>query len=168
MLGVVEADKSPVNTNKRVQQLLSKKEINLADYKVSGVDVESSMRGVEDGKFIYWRKNGIIYKAPITGGEAVEIAGTAVNTIHHFKPISDIYISTHNTIPNFMKTLNHEFIHAWQFAKFGYSNPNEWGRFKEASALRYTQSFYSTIDVPFYYGQWGHRLYNWPKLPSVY
>jgi hypothetical protein len=73
------------------------------------------------------------------------------------------------SIPNLMITMNHEFIHAYQFAQFGYTNLTEWNAFKETSAHLNTQLYKPLTQVPAYSGQlWVRHLYNWPKLPSVY
>jgi RHS repeat-associated protein len=166
--GVVEASESPLNTNEKVTQVLNEKGVKLSDYNVSLVDVESNMLNVEDKTYTYWRSNGRIFKVLNSGGEPISIAGTTVTNIDKFRAMSDIYMSTHNTIPNFMKTLNHEFIHAWQFARFGHINAKEWNAFKEASAYRYTRLYYPSVSVPQYNGLWFPSLYQWPKLPSVY
>jgi hypothetical protein len=168
MFGTVDADKSPLNTNAKVTQLLSEKGVNLSDYNVRFVDVESDMQSVEDNTYTYFRSNGRISKVSNFGGEAIPIAGTTISRIERFSAISDIYMSTHNSIPNFMKSLNHEFIHSWQWAKFGYTNVKEWNVFKEASALRYTQLYYPSVSPPRYFGSWTLLLYQWPIFPFVY
>jgi hypothetical protein len=65
--------------------------------------------------------------------------------------------------------MNHEFIHARQFAQFGYKNLTEWNAFKETSAYLNTQLYKPFTQIPSYSGRlWWKHLYNWPKLPSVY
>lgn len=76
-------------------------------------------------------------------------------------------MSTHNTAVNFMKSLNHEFIHAWQFATFGrYMDKRQWDVYKEASAYTYTQLHYPSIDMPTRYTGI-ISLYYWPILPAI-
>jgi hypothetical protein len=166
MFGIVDADQSPLNTNEKVMELLNKKNVKLSDYNVSFVDVENNMLNVENKTYTYWRSNGRIFKVLNSGGEPISIVGTTVTAIDKFRAMSDIYMSTHNTIPNFMKSLNHEFIHDWQFGQWGQANYRECLAYTEASATTYTRQFYPSIIPLAYYGF--RHLYDWPILPSIY
>jgi len=168
LIGVVTADKSAITTNQQVMDLLNQKNINISDFNVSAIDIEGI--DVSARKSVYFREKGIIYRVNRDDGSGgYAVGGITTYTIKNLKPTpSKIFMSTHNTIPNFMKSLNHELIHAWQFAKFGYTNLSEWSVFMEASAYRYTNTFFPSMTPPAYSGPWVNRLTDWPSLPSVY
>jgi len=74
--------------------------------------------------------------------------------------------STHNTFHNFQISLNHEFIHSWQYAIFGFAmKENDWNSYMEFSAYTYTKMYNTTINIPQYYGP--ILPYIWPQLPVV-
>jgi hypothetical protein len=168
--GVTEAKNASINTNKQVLNLLEEKGVNLTELNVSSVSVEGEVT-IPENDFYYFRgDDGIVYKIPINGGASTTIGGVTYNTIHNLRPApANIFLSPHNSIPNLMITMNHEFIHAYQFAQFGYKNQTEWNAFKETSAYLNTQLYKPFTQIPPYSGRlWWKHLYNWPKLPSVY
>ena len=166
-IGVVNKDRASITTDNQLHQLLDQRGINYADYYASDVSIEKQIPNQIEGRNTdlynrYRRHNGVIYS--LENGQSV--GGMTVSLLNGFKrPYSLIYMSTHDTNRNLMISLNHEFIHSWQYAKFGHSNRREWDRFAEASAYRYTQMYHPSVSVPTYFGPWFPLLYTWPKLP---
>ena len=171
-IGITTKDKASVTTDEQLNQLLEQKGVDYARYYVSDVSIENQIQKEMEGSSYlykhYRRYNGIIYSLR-DGRIDHSVGGFAASTLNGWnRPYSIIYMSTHNTVKNLMISLNHEFIHAWQWAKFGHANQKEWEAFKEASAYRYTNLYHPSITVPSYFGIWRGGLWNWPKLPSVY
>jgi len=162
-----------ITTNKQLDELLESKGVDYArDYYASLVSVENQISDkIENSSYVYnhyRRIDGIIYK--LKNGRVDKPVGAITASVLNGwnRPSSYIYISTHETVPQLMLSLNHEFIHSWQWATFGYKNVDEWDKFKEASAYRYTQQYYPSITAPSYSGIWSPMLYTWPKLPFIY
>jgi hypothetical protein len=165
VLGVVDADQASISTNEQLNQVLNEREFNLSDYRgLQSVDIE--MSEVTTNDYLYYRTNGRLYKVPHEGGFSTPVGGTTIVEMQGFKPISSIYLSTHNTVSNLMKTLNHELIHAYQWGMWGGMNSHEFYSYTESSAATYTHQFYPQVIPPTYYGL--RHLYDWPKFVSIY
>jgi len=166
------ASKTSITTDEQLNSLLEKKNIDFSTYYASDVSIEKQIQTeIEGSDYLYKnyrRNNGVIYKLK-NGQYDHAVGGVTASMLNGFKrPYSIIYLSTHKDNVSLMISLYHEFIHSWQFAKFGYANKREWEAFKEPSAYRYTQIYYPTISVPSYSGPWLGKLYTWPILPSLF
>ncbi|GHV59974.1 hypothetical protein FACS1894182_14760 [Bacteroidia bacterium] len=168
-IGVVGKDQASITTDDQLNEFLDQRGVNYADYYASDVSIEKQIPNQLEGRYTdlynrYRRNNGVI--SSLKNGQSV--GGITVSLLNGFKrPYSLIYMSTHDTNRNLMISLNHEFIHSWQYAKFGYSDRKEWDKFAEASAYRYTKMYHLSVSVPTYLGPWFPFLYVWPKLPLI-
>ncbi|GHV59473.1 hypothetical protein FACS1894182_13620 [Bacteroidia bacterium] len=160
--GVTTLDLASISTNQELYAYFRENGIDPSNYYALSVDIENHLpedvakRGFRRGAGMIFDEKGNVY------------GGLALNEYDGFKTKSSIYMSTHNSNRNFMISLNHEFIHTWQFNRFGYkAGEREWNAFKEASAYRYTQYYYPSVKVPTYFGPLLPFLYYWPNLPSV-
>jgi hypothetical protein len=164
--GVVDADQAAVNTNEQLNQVLNDKGFKLSNYKgLQSIDIESDASTTE---YLYYRTNGRLYKMLHTGGYSYPVGGTTITEIQGFNRISYIYLSTHNTIPNLMKTLNHELIHAYQWGILGgHMGRSDFNIYSEASASAYTHMLYPQYTSPVTYYGW-RNLWDWPLLLSTY
>ena len=171
-LGVTTKDKASITTDGQLEAFLESKGVDYArDYYASVVSVENQIQNSIEGSSEvynnYRRINGIIYRLK-NGQPDKPVGGITASLLNWFKrPTSYIYVSTHGTADQLLLSLNHEFIHSWQWARFGHKNKNEWEKFADASAYRYTQLFLPSISAPSYLGTWWPYLYTWPKLPYL-
>jgi len=158
-LGVTDKAHAEIGTNRQKDELIINKRVMWHSLGVDDIDMENEffpdqMEGYsrsDDGKIHFTDENG---KSSIIGGVTVSERG--------WFPQSKVYMSPFNTEKNFIIALNHEFIHAWQWQKFGHRmKAEEWNSFKEASADSNTNMYHSTCPVPIYNGT--HDLYDWPS-----
>lgn len=72
-------------------------------------------------------------------------------------------MSPHNTERNFAISLNHEFIHTWQWQSFGSKMSNEkWMSYTESSAYSYTNTYYNYFKNQIVYSG-SLDVCNWPS-----
>jgi hypothetical protein len=172
-MGVVARELAEIGTNAQKDALLKSKGVNLADFYVDKVDLENTVfpKTTDDEKINNYQRgeDGIIInpKGEKVGG--VTFSGAGVNPI-----ISSIYMSPFNSARNFIIALNHEFIHAWQWANFGTKMKEaEWNAFMEPAAYRYTAMFFPDVihsGATMYFGPYRSWLRSWPanliKVPQ--
>jgi hypothetical protein len=163
-LGITDREHSEIGTNKQKDALLNENGVELSDFGVNSIEMENKLFP----KYMerYERYNdGIIHYFDETGNES-HIGGVTYSESGWF-PKSTIYLSPFNTERNFIIALNHEFIHAWQWQRFGTRmSYEEWRVFGEASAYSNTSIYHPTCPIPQYNGI--YNIYNWPaNLISV-
>lgn len=161
-IGVTEKQNAILKTNNELLAYFKANNIDPEDYLSTGVDIEKDLPKVISDMG-YRREFGIIWKK--NGTEA--IGGVTASYLDGFgRPKSYTFMSTHDSYHNFQISLNHEFIHSWQYATFGFTmKSREWESYKEYSAYTYSKMYNSTIKVPQYNGT--ISAYIWPQLPTV-
>jgi len=152
-LGVTDRDHAAVGTDEQKDRLLVDNEVILADFGVKSVEMGRLYEGDKDKDDKPMMDNG--YKRGSNG--IILENGKPIGAVTHFEkgwfPTSTIYMSPFDTETNFIIALNHEFIHSWQWQKFGYKmNKLEWSAYTEASAYSNTQIYHSNCIIPTYKG----------------
>ena len=166
-IGVVQKDKAKIKTNEEFLAYCKEHNIDPQNYNANSVDIENNLpKELKQNGYI--RQNGIIYKK--VNDVWVEVGGVTESYLNGFKkPTSSIFMSTHDTYEHFQISLNHEFIHSWQWANYGYKmSGNDWESYKEYAAYSYTKMYYPNISVPSYYGPLSLPLPSLPYVPTLY
>ena len=163
-IGVTENYNADISTNEQLMQLLASKDIDISDYYANFIDIENQLpQNVIDAGYVR-ASDGTIGRTGSTTRS--RIGGITVMNWNWFSKTSQIYMSPHNSTSALVLSLNHEFIHSWQFRTMGNRmSRKEFGLYTEASASLYTQQFYSSFRVPQYMGV--YNLYNWPSFPHM-
>jgi hypothetical protein len=163
-IGVTENYNADISTNDQLAQLLASKNINISDYYANSIDIENQLpQNVIDAGYVRASDGTIGRTGTINKSK---IGGITVMNWKWFSKTSQIYMSPHNSTSALMLSLNHEFIHSWQFRTMGNRmSRKEFDLYTEASASLYTQQFYSNFRVPQYIGM--YNLYYWPKFPHM-
>lgn len=147
-------------TNTELMKYLADKGIDISDFYANSISIENlSSEAIEEG---YSKSLGIIYDK-----KGREIGGITVRKYNGIKRTSDINLSTHKSFRGLQLTMNHEFIHSWQFARIApFMSDKEFDLYSEYSASTYTKQYYSGHRVPTYNGPLSP--YFWPKYdPAV-
>ena len=157
-LGVTDKDHAAIGTDAQKDAFLMKNGVNLSSLGAKSVEMENT--DFPDAMARYRRDEcGIIWKI-LPDGRAIEVP---VNGVTYSEPgwfpKSTIYMSPHDTERNFTITLNHEFIHSWQYANLRLSS-NERESYNEYSAGTYTNIYHTTYEIPQYNGSLSPYL--WP------
>ena len=166
-IGVVQKDKAKIKTNEEFLAYCKEHNIDPQNYNANSVDIENNLpKELKQNGYI--RQNGIIYKK--VNDVWVEVGGVTESYLNGFKkPTSSIFMSTHDTYEHFQISLNHEFIHSWQWANYGYKmSGNDWESYKEYAAYSYTKMYYPNISVPSYNGPLSLPLPSLPYVPTLY
>lgn len=100
-IGVVYKDDAQISTNQELDDMLNRNGVDISDYYAMSIDIENELPNILTSRG-YKRIAGIIFK---TKGD---VGGVTVSYYRlGKKTYSEIYLSTHNTNSNLMKSLNH-------------------------------------------------------------
>ncbi|MDL2224561.1 hypothetical protein LJB92_04525, partial [Bacteroidales bacterium OttesenSCG-928-M06] len=155
-----------ISTNEQLAEFLESNGININDYGADKIDIEGLSKIIE--RKGYYRVFGIIQNA--TGAD---IGGICEYGFNGFSAYADIYLSPHNSEHSLMISLNHEFIHSWQWKTLGrhFAHSKKlkanFDIFTETSASLYTKQFYPNFYVPKYEGIFSPYIRRWPQLPVI-
>lgn len=154
-MGVVPKEIAKVGTDAQKDTFLKRMGVKLSSFGVESVQMENKVFPKEMNGYKRW-EDGIITN------KKVEPVGGVTYSKGGWFPHSTIFMSPHNTERNFAISLNHEFIHAWQWQQFGNRmSKSEWEAYMEPSAYSYTNMYYSGFDKQVLYNGI-LNLYNWP------
>ena len=156
-LGVVGKEIAEIGTNAQKDAFLNRNGVDLCSLGVQSVEMENTEfpKSMKKEGYKRW-EDGVIAKGPRPIGGVTYSEGGWI-------PKSTIYMSPFNTERNFTISLNHEFIHAWQWKSFGSRmSKSAWDAYADPSAYSNTNMYFPSFEKQILYNGLLNP-YNWPS-----